>query len=198
MSQFVSERSAILLVLLIKLTQETRRRDWRGRDRDGEIGKRQIIEGGCVETFHCSSQTWETCRFTVPPAVALLNYIRSGIFWRIFSQTGIFRGVSLYIINFPVRISEAAIGGAGTLYFIASVVKWVMCTVEHQSFCAVVWFVTSDHPPPPTQMSVGELYRQGIERQRGGEIFHWRGSGGTQIIWQHRDCGTLYNILYSL
>ncbi len=38
-SQFVSERSAILLVL--------------GRDRDGEIGKRQIVEGGCEETFHC-------------------------------------------------------------------------------------------------------------------------------------------------
>ncbi len=31
-SQFVSERSAILLVLLIKLTKETRMRDWRGRD----------------------------------------------------------------------------------------------------------------------------------------------------------------------
>jgi hypothetical protein len=52
-SQFVSERSAILLVLLIKLTKETRRRVWRGRDRDGEIGKRQIVEGGCKETFHC-------------------------------------------------------------------------------------------------------------------------------------------------
>ncbi len=36
-SQFVSERSAILLVLLIKVTKETRGRDWRGRDRDGEI-----------------------------------------------------------------------------------------------------------------------------------------------------------------
>ena len=34
------------------------------------------------------------------------------------------RGFSvLYIINFPVRISEAAIGGAGTLYPIASVIK---------------------------------------------------------------------------
>ncbi len=52
-SQFVSERSAILLVLAIKLTKETRRRVWRGRDRDGEIGKRQIVEGGCEETFHC-------------------------------------------------------------------------------------------------------------------------------------------------
>jgi hypothetical protein len=31
-SQFVSERSAILLVLVIKLTKETRRRVWRGRD----------------------------------------------------------------------------------------------------------------------------------------------------------------------
>jgi hypothetical protein len=52
-SQFVSERSAILLVLIIKLTKATRRRVWRGRDRDGEIGKRQIVEGGCEETFHC-------------------------------------------------------------------------------------------------------------------------------------------------
>jgi hypothetical protein len=33
----------------------------------------------------------------VPPAVALLNYISSGILWRIFCQTGIFRGVfSIY------------------------------------------------------------------------------------------------------
>jgi hypothetical protein len=31
-SQFVSERSAILLILVIKLTMETRRRIWRGRD----------------------------------------------------------------------------------------------------------------------------------------------------------------------
>jgi hypothetical protein len=43
-SQFVAERSAILLVLIIKLTKETRRRVWRGRDRDGKIGKGQIIE----------------------------------------------------------------------------------------------------------------------------------------------------------
>ncbi len=52
-SQFVAERSAILLVLVIKLTKETRRRVWRGRDRDGEIGKRQIVEGGYEEAFHC-------------------------------------------------------------------------------------------------------------------------------------------------
>jgi len=44
----------------------------------------------------------------VPPAVALLNYISSGILLRIFSQTGIFAGFSLHIINFAVRISEAA------------------------------------------------------------------------------------------
>ncbi len=52
-SQFVAERSAILLVLAIKLTKATRRRVWRGRDRDGEIGKIQIEEGGCEETSHC-------------------------------------------------------------------------------------------------------------------------------------------------
>ncbi len=95
-SQFVSERSAILLVLLIKLTKATRRRVWRGRDRGGEIGKVQIREGGCEKTFHCLSLNWEACRFTVLPAVALSNYISSGILWRIFCPTGIFAGFSLY------------------------------------------------------------------------------------------------------
>ncbi len=117
-SQFVSERSAILLVLLIKLTKETRGRDWRGRDRDGEIGKRQIVEGGCEESFLCLSLNWEACRFTVPPVVALLNYISSNILWRIFCQTGIFTGFSLYIFNNAVRNSEAAMGGAGDIIFI--------------------------------------------------------------------------------
>ncbi len=49
----IAERSAILLVLVIKLTKENRRRVWRGRDRDGEIGNGQTGEGGCEETFHC-------------------------------------------------------------------------------------------------------------------------------------------------
>ena len=53
----IAERSAILLVLEIKLTKERRRMVWRGRDRDGEIGKGQIEEGGCEETFHCLSLT---------------------------------------------------------------------------------------------------------------------------------------------
>ncbi len=44
----------------------------------------------------------------MPPAVALLNYISSGKLWRIFCQTGIFAGFSVHIINFAVRISEAA------------------------------------------------------------------------------------------
>ncbi len=49
----------------------------------------------------------------MPPAVALLNYISSGIpyFGEFFCQTGIFAGFSLYIINFVGRISEAAIAG---------------------------------------------------------------------------------------
>ena len=100
-SQFVSERSAILLVLVIKLTKETRRWAWRGRDRDGEIGKRQIVEGGCEETFLCLSLNCEACRFTVPSAVAPLNYISRSILWRIFCQTGIFAGFSLNTIILP-------------------------------------------------------------------------------------------------
>ena len=100
----IAERSAILLVLAIKLTKVTRRRAWRGRDRAGEIGKRQIVEGGYEWTFHCLSQTLETCRFTVPPAVALLNYISSAKLWLIFSQTGIFAGFSLNTIDFAVYL----------------------------------------------------------------------------------------------
>ena len=106
-SQFVSERCVILLVLLMKLTKETRRRFWRGRDWDGEIGKGQIVEGGCEETFHCWSQTSETCRFTVPPALALLNYKSSGIFWRIFYQTGIFAGFSHYFCRFVCNTTNS-------------------------------------------------------------------------------------------
>ena len=71
----------------------------------------------------------------MPPAVALLNYISSGIFWRFFSQTGIFPGFSLrftnlraqwkdspsycdflrglFFILFAGRISEAVMGRTG-------------------------------------------------------------------------------------
>jgi hypothetical protein len=56
----------------------------------------------------------------VPPAVALPNYISSGILRRIFCQTGIFAGFSLHIMNNAVRISEATMGGAGEIiqYFL--------------------------------------------------------------------------------
>jgi hypothetical protein len=40
-----------------------------------------------------------------------------------FAKLGYFAGFLCISINFPVRISEAAIGGAGTLYRIASVVN---------------------------------------------------------------------------
>jgi hypothetical protein len=34
-----------------------------------------IGEGGCEEeTIHCISLIWEIFRFTMPPAVAILNY----------------------------------------------------------------------------------------------------------------------------
>jgi hypothetical protein len=63
----------------------------------------------------------------VPPAVALMNYMKSGILWRIFCQTGTFRGVSstypslglkediLFLEYFVIfgGCSEAAMGGLG-------------------------------------------------------------------------------------
>jgi hypothetical protein len=46
-----------------------------------------------------------------------LNYISCGILWRIFCQTGTFRGV-FSISNNAVRISAAAMGGAGDIILI--------------------------------------------------------------------------------
>jgi len=54
--------------------------------------------------FFVKSPTKEKCRFTVPPAVPLLNHISSGILWRIFCQTGIFARFPLLIINFAVYL----------------------------------------------------------------------------------------------
>jgi hypothetical protein len=51
----------------------------------------------------------------IASGVALLNYISCSILWRIFYQTGIFVGFSLYSINNAVRVSEAAMGGAGDI-----------------------------------------------------------------------------------
>ncbi len=81
-----------------------------GGIRDGKIGKGQIREGGCEETFHCLILTKEKHRFTEPSAVALLNYISSGILWQIFAKLWHFAGFSLYISNLAVGISEAAMG----------------------------------------------------------------------------------------
>ena len=56
---------------------------------------------GVNRLFFVKSPTKEKCRFTVPPTVALLNYISSGILWWIFSQTRIFAGFSLHIYYSP-------------------------------------------------------------------------------------------------
>ena len=86
----------------------------RGRDQRRRIGDGEIEEGGCEQTFHCLILTEEKCRFTVPPAVALLNCISCGILWRIFCQTRIFRGVFLFII---CRKEQRSCDWQGTLYF---------------------------------------------------------------------------------
>jgi hypothetical protein len=67
-------------------------------DKDGDIRDGELGKGGREETFHCLILSKEKCRFTVPSEVALLNYISSGILWRIFCQTGIFVGFSLNTI----------------------------------------------------------------------------------------------------
>ncbi len=64
----VAECWAILYVLVIKLSKEMRRRVYRLRDREGRDWR-----GGCERIILCLSLIWETCRFTVPPAVAFMN-----------------------------------------------------------------------------------------------------------------------------
>ena len=51
--------------------------------------------------------------------IALLNYISSGIFGRIFSQTGIFAGFSLFIIILSEGSAKLRWAERGTLYLIA-------------------------------------------------------------------------------
>jgi hypothetical protein len=58
----------------------------------------------------------------VPPAVALLNYISSGILLRIFAKLGHFAGFSLHIINLAVRISSAVMAGDIIFFSLAGAV----------------------------------------------------------------------------
>jgi hypothetical protein len=54
---------------------------------------------GVKRLFCVKSPTEEKCRFTVPPAVALLNYISSGYFGGFFAKLGHFAGFFLSVIT---------------------------------------------------------------------------------------------------
>jgi hypothetical protein len=59
----------------------------------------RVKREGVKRLFFVKSPTFEKCRFTVPPAVALLNYISSGTLWRIFLPNwDILRGFFLYFL----------------------------------------------------------------------------------------------------
>jgi hypothetical protein len=60
----------------------------------------------------------------VSPAVALLNYISSRILWRIFCQTGTFRGVFFTKITLAVRIPAAAMAGDIIFFSLAGPVEY--------------------------------------------------------------------------
>jgi hypothetical protein len=76
----------------------------------------------------------------MPPVVALLNYTSCGILWRIFSQTEIFAGFPLHIINLAVRISAAAMAGDILFFSLAGPVRDYTGshTVIFQGFFSVV------------------------------------------------------------
>jgi hypothetical protein len=74
----------------------------------------------------------------VPSAFALLNYISSGILWRIFSQTGTFAGFSLHVINFVGRINEAAMKGVGDILLHNLGAQWT----DTPSYCDFSGFIS--------------------------------------------------------
>ncbi len=82
-----------------------------------------------------------------------------------FAKLGYFAGFSLYITNFPVRTRETTMGGAGNIIFHRLGRKLsIVYRVPQFLSSRMIW----NHPPPPTQVSVGELVIQRIERKGGG------------------------------
>ena len=130
----------------------------------------------------------------MPPAVALLNYISCGILWKIFCQTGTFRGVFctyhwyrrihptlwffavFFYLLFAGKISEAAMWGAGL----------PECMPHRRN-----WFP----PPPHPDVSVSPS----LDPKGGGATLScsWVG-GGTQFGRLDRRPGTLYTVLSGL
>ncbi len=66
----------LVLAVIIKLTKRTGGRDWSGRLRVGRIGGGGNGEEGLEGIILCLILTYKAFRFPVPPAVALLNYMR--------------------------------------------------------------------------------------------------------------------------
>ncbi len=68
------------------------------------------LAASSMQTLHALAASCVQSRqffASTPSEVSLLNYISSGVLWRICCQTGIYAGFLLLIINFAVRISEA-------------------------------------------------------------------------------------------
>jgi hypothetical protein len=90
----IAERSAILLALVIKLyrNQTDHGDETEGLEREG-LKMERLEREGEKRLFIVKSKTKEKCRFKVPSAVALLNYISSVILWRIFAKLEFSRGI---------------------------------------------------------------------------------------------------------
>ncbi len=76
----------------------------------------------------------------MPSAVAPINYISSGILWRIFSPKWDFRGVFLHIISFAVRISEAVMNGVRDIIFHNLGAHW-KGTLSYCDFLRVIFYI---------------------------------------------------------
>jgi hypothetical protein len=83
-----------------------------------------------------------TSQFTVPPAVALLNYILYKLWYTLadFFPNWNFRGFFLHFINFAVRISEAAMKGAGEIIFHNVGAQW-KGTPSYCDFSLVFFYI---------------------------------------------------------
>jgi hypothetical protein len=79
-----------MLVWFIKQTDQEYETE--GLERGGLEGEG---EGRVRRDYSLFEPKLSKCRFIVPPAFALMNYMRSGMLLRFFSQTGIFLRVFL-------------------------------------------------------------------------------------------------------
>ena len=91
----------------------------------------------------------------MPPAGALLHCISSSLLWRIFCQTGTFRGVFSPYKSFITLEGSAQLRWQGTLYFLSSLVQWEITRGPNSGPTVIYREVFSIHYSPGSEAAMG-------------------------------------------